>query len=380
MLVAYEFLFEELAKHLEFYLIEERAQWLNSHFVLVYQKSLNNKLQELQNWCYDIATKYPDLVFNSDDFTSIEENALVSLINRDDLQIDEGKIWNYVIKWGIAQNPGLSLDPENWSHDDFITVKNTLKNCLPLIRYFQMSNEDIINNVQRYQQLFERNLWLDIMKKFMASDQPITSLILPPRIKLTSQFLTTNPIDLFSTVINDEHLSTIASWIDKLTTKYSVNDIPYDFKLLLRGSKNGFTTESFWNLCNNKTNVIIVMKVNDTNEILGGYNPIGWDMPDENSFYKSCNDCFLFSLNSCTNPISIFSPVVKPEFAIYCNSSRGPCFSDLNMFENFNQDSGCCCFHGSFKEPIRNISLYEEDISFFSVEDYEVFQIRRKTF
>ncbi|RIB20994.1 hypothetical protein C2G38_2177849 [Gigaspora rosea] len=34
-------------------------------------------------------------------------------INRDDLQMEEVKIWNRVIEWGIAQNPGLPSDSEN---------------------------------------------------------------------------------------------------------------------------------------------------------------------------------------------------------------------------------------------------------------------------
>ncbi|RIB28426.1 hypothetical protein C2G38_2239511 [Gigaspora rosea] len=47
MVMTYEFLFEELAKHLETYLIETKASWLRLHFSKVFQKSLqNNKFQE----------------------------------------------------------------------------------------------------------------------------------------------------------------------------------------------------------------------------------------------------------------------------------------------------------------------------------------------
>ncbi|RIB26416.1 hypothetical protein C2G38_2163506 [Gigaspora rosea] len=39
MLIAYEFLFEELAKYLETHLVESKAHWLRLHFTTVYQKS-----------------------------------------------------------------------------------------------------------------------------------------------------------------------------------------------------------------------------------------------------------------------------------------------------------------------------------------------------
>ena len=107
-------------------------------------------LQELQNWCNDILVKYPNKVFDSEDFTSLQENALISLIKRDDLQMEEIKIWNYIIKWGIAQNPNLSSDAKDWSNENFKTLKITLQNFLPHIRYFQISGDDIYKNVKPF--------------------------------------------------------------------------------------------------------------------------------------------------------------------------------------------------------------------------------------
>ncbi|RIB30403.1 BTB/POZ domain-containing protein, partial [Gigaspora rosea] len=140
MLIASELLLEELVKYLETHLIEEKAHWLRLQFSRIYHKSFqNDKLQKLQEWCNNIAAKYPDKVFESSDFTILQENALISLISRDDLQMKEVKIWNHVIKWGIAQNPGLPSDFKTWSLENFLTLKTTLQNFLHLIRYFQMS-------------------------------------------------------------------------------------------------------------------------------------------------------------------------------------------------------------------------------------------------
>jgi hypothetical protein len=67
--------------------------------------------------------------------------------------MNDGKIWDQIIKWGIAQNIDLPTDIKDWSHENFLTLKTTLQNCLPFIRYFQMSNEDIFDKLYPSEQL-----------------------------------------------------------------------------------------------------------------------------------------------------------------------------------------------------------------------------------
>ncbi|RIB28858.1 hypothetical protein C2G38_1335058 [Gigaspora rosea] len=380
MLTAYEFLLEDLAKYLETHLIEAEAHWLRLNFTRIYRKSFqNNKLQKLQKWCNDIVAKYPDKIFESEDFASLQENALVSLISRDDLQMEEVNIWNRVIEWGIAQNPGLLSDPESWSHENFLTIKTTLKNCFPHIRYFQMSSDDIVNNVEPYQQILEKNLWKDIIKKFMTN-QPISSKVLPPRIIFKPK-LPTRVVELFSTVINEAHLAEIASWIDRKVNTYAVTNNPYDFKLLLRGTRDGFSSDSFWKLCDKETHLIVVIKVKGTDEILGGYNPVGWDKPIGNESFKNCKDSFIFSLKNGTIQNSILSHIKEPEKAINCDSDYGPIFGsyDLGMSNKSNL-GGCWSCQKSYEKQIRDVSTFDNyGKSYFSVDEYEIFQISKKS-
>src|SRR6266498_6024427 len=87
------------------------------------------------------------------DFTSLSEKSLISLIKRDDLQMKEIEIWEHVLKWGLAQNPTLILDPVTWSDNDFKIMENTLQHCLPLIRFFSLSSEDFFQKVRPYKKL-----------------------------------------------------------------------------------------------------------------------------------------------------------------------------------------------------------------------------------
>ncbi|RIB12959.1 hypothetical protein C2G38_2041395 [Gigaspora rosea] len=327
MLFACEFFLEELAKYIEAYLIETKAHWLRLHFARVYQESFkSNILQELQKWCNDIVVKYPNKIFDSEDFTLLHENALVSLVGRDDLQMEEIMIWNYVIKWGIAQNPDLPTDSKDWTNENFLSLKTTLQNCLPLIRYFQISGNDIYDHVHPYKKILEKTLWKDVKMRLISPNKPVSSKILPSRIILTKK-LPTRTTEPFSTVINEVHAAEIASWIDNRADKYSTENSPYEFKLLLRGSRDGFTRDTFWNLCHKRTNVVVIMKVKGTDEILGGYNPIGWEKPNSGVINKCCNDSFIFSLKNGAIQNSILSRVKDPtKGVIYNNSSYGKAY------------------------------------------------------
>src|SRR6185369_3109534 len=111
---------KELSRKLESYLIESKASWLRTHFSLVYRSIFDsNEFKGLKKFYNDIIVKYPNLIFESEDFTSLQETALVSILARDDLKDEETKIWDYVIKWGIAQNPTLPADSKKWSNENF---------------------------------------------------------------------------------------------------------------------------------------------------------------------------------------------------------------------------------------------------------------------
>ncbi len=51
--------------------------------------------------------KSPEKIFKSFDFTLLSEKSLISLIKRNDLQMEEIEIWEYVLKWGLEQNYNL---------------------------------------------------------------------------------------------------------------------------------------------------------------------------------------------------------------------------------------------------------------------------------
>ncbi|RHZ76334.1 hypothetical protein Glove_199g147 [Diversispora epigaea] len=381
MIVAYEFEINELTKKLENLLIETKSSWLKSHFSQVYRSIFSgNIFKDLEKFCNDIVAKYPNLIFDAKDFTSLQESALVSLLKRDDLQLEEVVIWEYVIKWGIAQNSALPEDLKEWTNENFTSLKTTLQQCLPLIRYFHIPGTDVSKKIKPYKKILDEQLWEDLIQYFMAPEQPVESIILPPRTIL-AQELPANakePTNPLSTIISYEHVAEISSWIKRKSSTYSLTNTPYEFQLILRGSINGFAPQTFWDTCHGHAKTTVIMKVKGTDEILGGYNPLAWDANAGGSWGKT-DDSFIFSLKNGNIQNSILSRVKKPKNAIWKEAKNfqmtyGPSFgANLYMHSpssNFTLDNFSVynTNNGNNKNPIRTTT------NNFSIVEYEVFK------
>ncbi|RHZ82468.1 hypothetical protein Glove_109g22 [Diversispora epigaea] len=387
MIVANELEFKELYEKLESYLIESKASWLRTHFSRVYHSIFdNNKCNEfkgLKQFYNDIITKHPNLIFESEDFTSLQETALISILEKDNLQLEEIKLWDYVIKWGIAQNPKLATNFEEWSKENFKTLKTTLQQCLPLIRYFHISEKDVWEKLKPYRKILGTQLWDDLYQQRLLPNQPVKSLVLPARI-ISNPELPQRVNKLISTIISEEHIAEISTWIDRKSTIYSLTNVPYKLQLILRGSKDGFQPKTFWNMCNGHAGTIVIAKVAGTDEILGGYNPLAWDNSTE-STYMETNDSFIFSLKNVNIQNSILSRVVDKSFALeYYDSNNqktfGPCFGDCEFLlysdvSDFTKDKECWCIYDSDHFYEKSIRKTDDK---FSIVENEVFKIVKK--
>mgnify|MGYP006206577811 CR=1 FL=1 len=125
--------------------------------------------------------KSPEKIFKSLDFTSFPEKSLVQLIKRDDLQMKEIEVWEYLLKWGLAQNPTLLPDPNTWSDDDFKAMKNVLQHCLSLIRFFSLSSIDFLKSVHPYKKLLKHQLYEDLLNSYLEPGSVSKYDVLRPR-------------------------------------------------------------------------------------------------------------------------------------------------------------------------------------------------------
>src|SRR6266498_2897885 len=294
LVAADKLLLQELVEYLQKYLIENKFEWMEQHFGLTFQICFqSNNLSELQQLCTDLMIKSPQKIFKSLDFTFLSEKSLISIIKRDDLQMKEIEVWEHVLKWGLAQNPTLIPDPATWIDDDFKTMESTLQHCLPLIRFFSLSPKEISQKVRPYKKLLKHQLYEDLVNSYMDPDsEPNENILFPRDIQIDGI------ID--SNIVNLNIASLISRWIDKvdINSKFShLRELylPYKFKLLLRGSRDGLTPKKFHSLCDGIPATVTFVKVKGTEEILGGYNSLVWKSGNS---WGNCADGFIFSFKN----------------------------------------------------------------------------------
>ena len=71
--------------------------------------------------------------------------------------MSEIQIWEQVLKWGLAKNPELPSDPTNYSKNDYKTLKNTLQQCIPFIRFYNLTLKNLWTKYYPMKKYCQRN-------------------------------------------------------------------------------------------------------------------------------------------------------------------------------------------------------------------------------
>ena len=102
---------DELIEDLQNYLIVEKKEWIKQNLVYTHKISSHHQSFNLLHDYFDeLISDNPETYFKSDDFVDIEESTLVSILERDDLEVKEISIWDRVIQWGMGQSEEFEKD------------------------------------------------------------------------------------------------------------------------------------------------------------------------------------------------------------------------------------------------------------------------------
>ncbi|EXX63530.1 hypothetical protein RirG_151550 [Rhizophagus irregularis DAOM 197198w] len=324
IIAAYELQLKNVAEYLEKYLKENDSAWKfpKDFFIISEQK----QLKRFEEQALELACINPRIIFKSKDFLQLNERFLIQLLKRDDLEMNEIEILNYLIKWGIAntnptlnnvekrfyfKEPNLNINTKKWTAIDFMNMEKTLRNCIPHIRFFQMSPE----NYKLFQDKFKNILPIELDEEIMQHFKEYNPLvkpssnknILPPRSSV---------YQFDSNIINAKDAALIASWIDgidngnnrKLKKRYQFKNIPFKFDCIYRGSIDGFDNYYYEKNLFKYNRIVVLIKVRDSEEIIGVYNPFGWGINYGlylrfKLFKDVISQYFIFSLTNRANPI-----------------------------------------------------------------------------
>lgn len=329
-------------------------------------------------------------------------------------QIEQIELWERLIQWGVYQLPDLKSDISEWTAEDFLALRRLINPMIEYIEFKKVSAEDFSRKIRPFRFVFDVDYYIQILDHFAfpnvkppvssqhrTSPSPPSPLLSPKRIisslpsNITlNQSSTGDAFPSFpshvsnissiaeessiptleknSTLVTPIYFGLFTKWINMAHSQST----SYKFNLLLRGSYHGLAARIFHNFCDEKGPTITIVKVKDTNEIIGGYNPLFWVKAFPPGIHSKTKNSFIFSLDQSDLNKSIFSKVVDEEYAIHQHKDFGPCFgyrrSDLRLYGMGQNDKKLCgSTKISYEKRIRTSKLD------FSIEDYEVWQVTK---
>ncbi|RIB28870.1 TLD-domain-containing protein [Gigaspora rosea] len=360
-IAADEIQLSKLNQKVKKFLLETESAWkFPKDFITVCK---HNTFTDLYQIAFELVCKRPRIIFESKDFLKMEEKDLIRLLKSDRLRLEEIEIWEYLIKWGIENTESiLDDDLTKWTQLDFIELEKVLHNCIPYIRFLQLSFDELRLIIIKYKNILPDNIFEEIFQHLLDSKYKHN---LPKR----------ESVYFFnSKIIDAKDAALIASWIDKKKgMPYHIKDMPYEFELIYQASRENFSIKKFHESCDNKGPTIVIIKVKNSNEIIGGYNPLYWHSDDYN--FKTTSKSFIFSLFSLSNgAIPILSYVSFKKEAITQCMTKGPCFGFQDLWIEYKSSQGSVV--GISKQNSYEIGIIDKDI--LEIEEYEVFQINDK--
>jgi hypothetical protein len=151
------------------------------------------------------------------------------------------------------------------------------------------------------------------------------------------------------------------------------------WKLLYRGSRDGFGTSKFHGKCDGQSNTLTLIETTK-GFVFGGFTPLVWDSTTNNFKSDSSQKSFLFTLKNAVNIQPRTFKLSNGSNAIYCQSDYGPTFGggyEIYVADNCNANtSNYTKFGNAYMNDtgIAGMAVFTGE-QYFTVKEIEVFSI-----
>jgi hypothetical protein len=360
---------QALAHFIQEYLIKHHDKFLQQNPIEILEIAYQNKFfTDLLNLLLKKICEEPKILFDSDKFIGLRSPLLESFLKRDDLLLDEIVIWDNLIKWCLSQHSrisqdqhtNISQDPTQWSNEEITSIGRIIHGFIPLMRFYYISSENFITKIYPFKKVIPKDLVNSLLVFHMAPNKQLSE---------DKRFPRQSKCNVDSIIINQNHIKIFANWIYRKVK--SSEYIPYKFNLLYRASRDGNTSKAFHAKCDNKGATLVIVKIENSKQIVGGYNPLRW-YSNVRREWKSTYDSFIFSFldkNKLDSAKVGYSCGDAYSTGYDTGDNHGPIFGkgiDLNFFK------------GTWYSD-KPVSYPKIDIpTKFIADDYEVFEVIKK--
>ena len=276
------------------------------------------------------------------------------------LILDDKSIIKYLIDEikSIQINTKKEISNLKQKHD--LEIKKLQENISKYQNEISNLKSDITMNQQALLNSKEENKKLS--KEIINLKKTTEKMILADKSKI-------NFLD-FRTIDSLNSIDFILNYIRQNDQLFNFNNI----KLLYRGSRDGDSTKICHELCDNKKNVLIIIK-SDNNYVFGGYSKIGFKTNNSERFdYLIDNNSFLFSINFKR----IYPVINNTKIICHIKDTYGLCFDSSLVFYDYFMQRNDNVIYSKIREKFNGLNNdYEMNggKDKFQCKELEVFQL-----
>jgi len=178
-----------------------------------------------------------------------------------------------------------------------------------------------------------------------------------------NEFNSVSTVSIDSKIIKGEQARMLKKWITNGSAK---------FKLVYRGSRDGFTASAFHSKCDKIKPSVTLIQSNTNNKIFGGFTDSDWTATNN---YKNSTNAFVFSI---TEKEKFFLKPNMAQYSTYSNQAYLVGFGggmDFYLCDNCNSASTS---YSNFGHSYDNRGKAKEFLAGaynFSVKEVEVYQV-----
>ncbi|GBC27629.2 hypothetical protein GLOIN_2v1470534 [Rhizophagus irregularis DAOM 181602=DAOM 197198] len=140
------------------------------------------------------------------------------------------KLRDYCLEF-ICKDPLPFINKAKWNEENYQALKKTLNQFILLIQFVKISRADFFDKVRPYKVIIPNDIYDEIEEFYYKDTLPKNSS--PRKV--------------------------------------------YKFDLIYRGSRDGINNETFKDYCNGRVASLVLIKVQNSNKIFGGYSSIGFN-------------------------------------------------------------------------------------------------------
>ncbi|CAG8709138.1 39288_t:CDS:2 [Gigaspora margarita] len=253
------------------------------------------------------------------------------------------------------QNPILSTDPSKWSEENIESMKSTLKNFIPLVRFFTLNSDKFHRHIRPYEKILG-DIYEQVLKYHLVKVWKPKGIEILPRRNI-----------IYSKLLRHDHVKKIKKQI------YSKNYIrsfptkdPYDLVLL--------EPSQYESLCLCPT--ITVFRIPELDLIIGGYNPFQtehYNISYPPSLKLKAESSFMFRIIG--KKIEFISALGTRDFDL-----KSHYITPLNIFDfKFHGSNRKISYRQHFYHSLLNYShlIYKNS---YDIEGLQVFEVIKKIY